>query len=85
MQCDLYFLQNSSSQSSSSSLTASLESESLKLVKPVLDTVSLVRDLRVNNDIVAFYKVRQKLSDRVKVSSQQAKYNILSLQNYNSN
>ena len=85
MQCDLYFLQNSSSQSSSSSLTASLESESLKLVKPVSDTVSLVRDLRVNNDIVAFYKVRQKLSDRVKVSSQQAKYNILSLQNYNSN
>ena len=74
MQCGLYFLQNSSSQSSLSSLTASLESESLKLVKPVSDTISLVRDLRANDDIVAFYKARQKLSDRVKVSSQQAKY-----------
>lgn len=41
------------------------EAESLKLVKPVSDTISLVRDTRANDDIVAFYKARQKMTEKL--------------------
>ncbi|XP_011403132.1 PREDICTED: kinesin-like protein KIF6 [Amphimedon queenslandica] len=58
--------QNSSSNSSSSSPMASHEEgESLKLVKPVSETISLVRDTRANDDIVAFYKARQKMTQKL--------------------